>query len=230
MTFTDERLEELSSQHHMEGGGYRFDNARDFAELEDRHGLVEWDSPDYDYLLGDCPAPHAWNTTFLYEPHGYPDAEWPEVITWTDPDDGEVMRWRRAGTGCFYDSETECGCSGGYPTDTPDEGDRAEIHSDDPDVRERLTELLGWPVQVLDLDSEAGVARVRLLREHPGTREFDIAVDRLRLPFEFDGSSDTDRAYPYCSHCEGNGTRAVEPGCWAVYDRIDDDEEDEDDE
>ena len=90
--FTKERLEELSAQHHLEGGGYAFENAYAYKGLEDRHGLVEWADPDYDYLAVERPR-EAWNTTFLFEPHGYHEAEWPaELVDATDEDEPQHLR------------------------------------------------------------------------------------------------------------------------------------------
>jgi len=224
MTFSDERLEELSAQHHMEGGGYCFDNAEGFPELEDRHGLVLWEDPDFDYLGVDRPS-SPWNCTFFFEPHGYRDAEWPETITRT-ADDGDVYRWKLLNSGWFYDSETECGCSGGYPEDPPDVGDRAEVHLADDTAKQLYAELAGDPVEIVSI--HIALAQVRLLRDAE-KRVIELPLAALRLPFEFDGCSDTDRAYPYCPHCEGDGYRSVEPGCWANYESVEDEDEDEED-
>jgi len=224
--FTEERLEELSAQHHLEGGGYAFENAATYKGLDDRHGLVEWEDPDFDYLGVERPD-EAWNTTFLFEPYGYRETAWPQELT-QDLADGEVQHLRLVSSGWFYEGETECGCCGEYPDRELELGERAEIHPTDDTSRVLYEALKGEPVEVVAFSVSPGYVRVKLLKHDDG-RLIDVVKAAVKPAFEFDGDlGDYSRAYPYCSLCDGDGYRTVEPGCYAVYERYElDDEDDE---
>ena len=70
--------------------------------------------------------------------------------------------------------------------------------------------------------------RVKLLKDGDG-RVIEVVKSAVRPLWECDGDSDRDRAYPFCTHCEGDGYRTVEPGCYAVYERYEPEEENDDD-
>jgi hypothetical protein len=107
MQYTEERLLELSRQHHMDGGGYSFDNCslEPFKSL----GCVVWEDPSYDYFIGETPAEAKGETSVLFfRPNKY-DLAWPESYPGPEGWGGRMVRVQ---TGEIYPGNTDCDCFG----------------------------------------------------------------------------------------------------------------------
>lgn len=115
--FSEARLEELSRQHGMDGGGYCFDN----AEIEPFAGLgcVAWTDPRWDYLGGvEVPEGRGECHTFFWAV-GRSNVEWPASYVEQRSDDGLWLH-ERVGQGYFAERAVSCNCHGTPDADAHD--------------------------------------------------------------------------------------------------------------
>jgi hypothetical protein len=100
--YVQARLDELAYQHDMDCGGYSWENVD--PELLGIEGLVAWDDPDFDYLLGETPEATRGRSVVFYWAPGDCGVTWPERY-----EDGEDT-WVLVDNGSFYDRDHECTC------------------------------------------------------------------------------------------------------------------------
>jgi len=105
--FSRARLEDLSRQHGMDGGGYCWENAQ--LEPFAGFGCVAWDDPDFNYLTGETPAEaRGRSAVFFWAPNK--SVAWPASYAVQHGD----TRWtyELVETGEFCARDVECSCHG----------------------------------------------------------------------------------------------------------------------
>lgn len=107
MHFTQKRLEQLSQQYGMDGGGYCFEN----TDIQELKGCVVWDDPDFDYLTGEAPTDTQGKSCFFTFSPNDDSREWPKSIDVLVFED-ETWHYSLVATGFFFEMDTECHCRG----------------------------------------------------------------------------------------------------------------------
>ena len=108
MSWTQERIDEISAGYDLDDGGYAFEP----IEIDGRECL-QWDDPDPDYVpwVRDCEGEGSYGfatwdcPVYVFAPF-VGTVSWPQV-GWTD---GDGDRFVLRGSGLLFDSDRECFC------------------------------------------------------------------------------------------------------------------------
>jgi hypothetical protein len=114
----NERLTQLSQSHGFDGGGYEYTNP-EWPELSDL-GAAVWEDPDFDYLMGDHPAPKYRGASLLWV---FCAGPWDETFPATLPCGFDDMIQVLVATGYFNEYDRACDCHGKAHNPTGAAGD-----------------------------------------------------------------------------------------------------------
>lgn len=186
------RLTQLSRQYDLDGGGYSFTEPPEaFKGL----GVAMWDGPDPDYV--------PWLYDACGGSHGFHGLSCPVYMFAPNSGHFSPTVWPKAfkdvagdtfvlkGEGHLHESDHECNCHGNFETWT---GAAGEPNTPIPE-----DQILNW------------ISTGKLsLRDVQTTRPFTPKF------WECTGTP-SDKPYPDCPRCGGEGRLTVEGGEWALY-------------
>jgi hypothetical protein len=130
MAFSAARLKDLTVQWGLDGGGYSWENPKDYPALaKPVAGAVIWENPDHAYFLGEDPCGRGKTDVLALSPGGfgyasphfldamiaaqwgYPERAWPNPIK-----DRRGYVYDLCANGTIYEHETECFACEGHGT------------------------------------------------------------------------------------------------------------------